>query len=509
MPETTLRPMPGFQGSETSRAEVTIYQHSGDPVVLVPSGRGSFPMSGRKSQDMFPSLLSVTTDKSLGAASGSFSIVVKPSKAGWSDSLFQELVDDDWVDIVFYRHDQPWHVMRGLIDDIRRSVVVTGRGATVEVFHITGRDFGKIWEMTPVWFSPYANSDMITSAIARKVFNDIPMLQGSPDKAVMAYMKGFLEALGDNAGVNWTLPPGMPSAAEGLGPSREGGWRGFIENVAFANMYYQDVPKRKMFNADALNPQGRLWELAKNASDPLFTELYVDLLPDADPFSPRLAAGDPLTPEEMYMTVVIRDKPFPTTADVEGFVPWWDRVPVFTVPRQQIGPSDVGRSGAERFNTFYLAGLMHTEDAEAKLRTLVPLVDLEEIKRHGMRRMDVQSQMVPSEESLNLMALADTQRRIARDWYCLNPYYLSGTLNLMVGRPDIKIGCRVRVPGMASEDEDESYYMEQIIHNWTFGSSTKTTLGVTRGWIGTDDSHLDRLAAVVAPYTLPAMIRDT
>ena len=104
--------------------------------------------------------------------------------------------------------------------------------------------------------------------------------------------------------------------------------------------------------------------------------------------------------------------------------------------------------------------------------------------------------------------MADTQRRIIRDWYCLNPYYLSGTLNLKIGRPDIKIGCRIRVPGAASEDEDESYYVEQVSHNWTFGSSVKTTLGVTRGWIGTDDHHLDRLKKVVAPYTMPETIRD-
>lgn len=475
--------------------------------MLVPGGRGSFPTSGRRSQDMFPSLISISTNKFIGAASGTFTIMVKPSRAGWADSLFQELVDDDWVDIVFYRHDQPWHTMRGLIDDIRRSVAVTGSGATVEVFTITGRDFGKIWEITPVWFAPYADNDLITKAIANEVF-DSNRLQGPPNEVVEAYLRNFLETVGDDAGVNWVLPPGMPTSNDGI-VFTSSFLRGFTEHVRFSDKYYQNVPERKIFNPAAFEPQGRLWDLALQSSDALFTELYVDLLPNADPFSSLLAAGDPLTPEETNMTVVMRDKPFPTTSDVSGFTPWWDRVPVFTVPSQQIGTSDIGRSGAERFNTFYLAGLMHTEDAPAKIRTLVPLVDIKEIKRHGMRRMDVQSQMVaPSENYLDNLTLAETQRKIIRDWYCLNPYYLSGTLNLKVGRPDIKIGCRIRVPGAASEDEDETYYVEQVTHNWTFGSSVNTTLGVTRGWIGTDASHLDKLGEVSPPYKLPALIRD-
>ncbi len=505
MPGITPEGRPGFQGSETTSVRATIYSHSNDPVVLSPSG-GKIEIKGRYAHDEFPSLVMANTNKSMGAASGTFALALKPSQR--VESLFDRLVDDDWVDIVFYRHDQPWHVMRGLIDEIRRVKTVAGSGATSTTFNITGRDFGKIWEITPVWFSPYANSDLVTKAVAHKVFGALPEVVGSPAVAVEAYLKGFLESLSSEAGVDWTPPPEMPGMEAG----------NFLDNVFFFTAGYQNVPARKAFNPNFMAPQGTLWSLAQQNSDPLFTELYADLLPaPGDPFSNLIESGNPLAPEDTRMTVVIRDKPFPVTIDSEdpasgadGFESWWTDLPVHVVPRQQIVPSDLGRSGLERFNAYFVASLLHTEAAgEHALSILAPLINPEEVKRHGMRRMDVQSSMAPDETNLDFGKMVDLQRRIVRDWYCLNPYLLSGTLNLGIGRPDIKIGCRVRVPGAVSETEDESYYVEQVSHNWVFGPGTKTSLGVTRGWIGSDDSYLRKLTEVMQAYSVPKLRRDS
>ena len=123
MPETTLENRPGFQGSETSRIEVDIYQHGDDPVVLYSDG-GLYNLHGRRASDPSHCVVGVQTSKTLGAGSGQFSITIKPSKV--AEAIFQWLVDDDWVDLVFYRHDQPSHVMRGLVDEVRRSKIVGG-----------------------------------------------------------------------------------------------------------------------------------------------------------------------------------------------------------------------------------------------------------------------------------------------------------------------------------------------------------------------------------------------
>lgn len=492
---------PGFQGSETSSVEVDIYQHGDDPVVLYSDG-GLFNLQGRRKDDPSHCVIAVQTTKALGQASGQFSITLKPSSI--AEEIFQWLVDDDWIDLVFYRHDQPWHVMRGLIDEIRRVKAIGGTGATTTMYTITGRDFGKIYEITPVWFSPHATFEIVTAAVAHRVFEGLDKMQGAPPDAVKAFLQDFLEELSNEAGVNWNPPGGMPAITN----------NSFRQSVKFAVDNYQDVPSRKQFNANGLQPNGTLWQLAVQASDPLFTEVYADLLPDADPFSPRLAAGEPLDLGEALMTVVVRDKPFPTSEQTELIADWLT-IPIAEVPRQQIISSDLGRSGFERFNTFFAAPLLNQEAAAGNgVALIAPLIDTTEIRRHGMRRFDVQSQMHPSLDLLDRSdrwtSLIEEQRNIIRDWYALNPYLLSGTLTLGVGRPDIRIGTRIQIPGFEDNESDfETYYVEQVSHNWAYGKGTQTTLGVTRGWIGTDDSYQDKLEELASKYTVPVRRKDT
>ena len=283
MPETHTEARPGFQGSETSRMEATIYRHGDDPIIIPAAEK--LPIMGRRAQDELPSLISASTSKSIGPASGSFMLQIKPSRA--TVDFFDQVVDDDWVDITIYRHDQPWHTMRGLIDEIREARAVTGSGATTKVYNVTGRDFGKIWETTPVWFSPYAN-DIVTQAIANKVFQARPSVLGNPGQVVQAFLSDFLESIAEHDGPDWQPPSGMPGMKSGS----------FLQNVTFQveSPYFQNLPARKSFNPGYLQPQGMLWSLAMQFCDPTFTEFYVDLLPDGDPWSGKINAGDALKP---------------------------------------------------------------------------------------------------------------------------------------------------------------------------------------------------------------------
>jgi len=480
---------PGFQGSETSGVEVDIYQHGDDPVVLYSDG-GLYNLHGRKREDTSHCVIGVQTNKALGQPSGQFSVTIKPSRV--AEAIFQWLVDDDWIDLVFYRHDQPWHVMRGLVDEVRRVKAIGGTGATTEMYTITGRDFAKIWEITPVWFSPYADNDLVTRSVASKVFKGLSQLVGAPDVTVNAFLKLFLEEFNNSPGVNWNPPVGMPAITG----------NSFTQSFQINSDSFFNQPERKTFNLNAMNPSGTLWQLAQQYSDPGFTELYADLLPDNDPLSARLESGEPLDLGEALMTVVIRDKPFPTTPGTVLSSPW-TILPMADVPRQQIISSDIGKSGMERFNAFFLSPLLTMEQSAADaLSILPPLVDKNDITRHGMRRMDMQVQT--TQVGGDNRTLAQQQRAILRDWYALNPYLLSGTITLGVGRPDIRIGTRVRIPGTLEDGSDvETYYVEQVGHNWAYGQGIRTTLGVTRGWIGDDNSYQEKLDAQASKYIIP------
>ena len=104
--------MPGFQGSDHSHVEAIIYPKGGDSVLLSSQPSVRMKLDGQQGLDNGPSLSSVSTQKSIGSASGSFQINLKPSMG--SEILFNQITDDDWVDIVFYKGDSGYHVMRGL-----------------------------------------------------------------------------------------------------------------------------------------------------------------------------------------------------------------------------------------------------------------------------------------------------------------------------------------------------------------------------------------------------------
>lgn len=505
----------GFHDSEHTYPVVTIYQQGDDPIVLSAQPLVGFNLEGRKETDSKPSVMAVQTYKDIGSASGTFQITLKPSQA--AETLFKKLVDDDWIDIVFYKKSEPYHVLRGLIDEVRRTRNVGGTGATTETFTITGRDFGKVWEQTPIWFSPFAN-DFVTQAVSTQIFDGVPEIYGSPGAAPITFLRDFMEKFSSLGGVNWAPPLGIPGLTETT----------FTGNVNFcekfvgegSSIYFQNKPMRNQYNANGMNPQGMAWQLAREYSDPMFTEMYVDLLPPTGPYSPEIGLGMSMPSYYSKMTVVLRDKPFytlPTSTVPLPLIPYWEKVPIHNVTRQEITTDDVGRSGFERYNAIFVAPKLHQEAmASHALYVMAPLMDKESVKRHGLRRLDIQSNVVPDPTNRldwggpDISKLADYQRNLMRDWYCMNPYFLSGTISIGHARPDIKIGNRLRIPGRIDANPlktegEENYYIENVTQNWQAGQGLKTSVGVTRGWVGTDTEYKVALTLVAKRYKLPPM----
>lgn len=508
MPKALGDYKPGFQRSVRSDVEVVLYRHEDplNPVILSPTYTGLAKFDGKGSGSYNPSLIAASTSKAMGSASGTFNLTVKRSKM--VDSLFKNLSDDCWIDITFKEYNRSWHTLRGIIDEIRETKATGGDGTTTETFTISGRDFGKIWEITPVWFSPYATGDITTETVVLQVFQGVPEFFGSPAKSVYAFMQGFLEKLAIKNGPNWNPPKTMPGISA----------TGFLDSVAFtckpnadgSSAYYQNAPPRFNFNPGGMSPQGTLWDLAQQYSDPLLTELWVDVLPGGDPLSPAIVNKGEYTNKDTKMTVVFRDKPFPfldPKVDL-GFAPTWDDIPIINVRRQEIVSANLGKSGYERYNAFYTTPLLDQELLpQYAIYSLAPLIDMEDVKRNGIRRFDAQSNVqMDYGKSWEAETVWDKQRNLLKDWYCLNPHMLSGTIALAHGRPDIKIGCRITIPGVNTDSFDgepeENYYVEQVDHNWEFMRGTRTTLGVTRGWLGTNAEFMQALGEYAYKYTV-------
>jgi hypothetical protein len=479
---------PGFQRSDTTSVEVRIYHRDDNPIIFTQAVSKFAPK--RPARDQKGMIVSVSTSSMMGSPAGDFSIVLKPGKL----DIFKTVSDDDWVDIIFRKFGRKWHTFRGIVKHVRRSRVVAG--ATSQSYIITGKEWGHIFEITPIWFDRFTTENL-AGAASYRVFST-ENIGGSVANVVEGFLFGFLRELAGVGRFAWKLPKSMPGSK---------GNSGFLENVTLDTRRWADDPERIAVTPSLTQPSGNAWSLAQQWSDPVFCELFTDLeLAPGDSaffdgeFAPESGGmGPEAPPERTRMTVILRDRPFPTAAD-QGAA--WSKLPTFVIPRQAIAEDEVGRGGEERFNAFFVGPQMLQEMVGTHAIDLCrPLWYVDDIKIHGLRRFDLSTNYLAKEGKSLGMALALRER--ARDWYCLNPYFYSGSLSLTHGRPDIHKGAKVRVPGARGVDEDETYYVEGIDQEWTFGRGLRTGLTVTRGWIGQESGLVSAVNAIGSLYTSP------
>lgn len=475
--------MPVYQESTNQGCEITLYCANG-PL------SGTFLLNGQNEGDDRPSLLSCHTQSGLGN-SAAFGFVCKPERG---DTFFPQLTDDTWVDIVLTRNNKKWHVMRGLVDEVRRTRQGSGSGATQTTYTVSGRSFQKVFTDTQIYLN-VAKGENVLGDLARTI-ND--GLVGNPGYLQRNLLRGLLKFLATANRANWQMPTGMPGVT---GPF----WQNFKTLIDIPNTLPRTM-RVAPFDID----NGALWSLAVQYSDPMYTELYCDLInaeaPTSSAYDESGEGGMPIA--NTGMTVIVRDRPFmQVDSSIDYFVgrqSAWFALPRFTIARSQIVAEDIGKSGLERYNAFRCVdsfGQILLNQSPREVFT--PLWNTQDMRVHGLRRLEVTSSFgFNYKEKAGITESIYRKRRNAliRDWYCLNPTYLNGTLSLATGAPHVRIGGRLFVPGPV-QSQNLNFYIEGVAHSWQQPMGTRTQITVTRGYTGSDDDHLALLRSESSKYT--------
>jgi hypothetical protein len=482
-----------LNGAQSSGVEVHFYSHRADPIVL--SDLGWAGVDGRSRWDEAPSVVSVATQKAMGGPSGSWTLQLKPGKSArhgrtFVRDIFDRVIDGDWVDIVFRIGETRHHAMRGIVDRVRRLSGIS-KGAVTEVFTITGRDQGSIWENTPVWFNTYSDENLAGS-MSQDVIGAVEGVMGTPENAVRGFMLRMLERLGQLGRASILMPQGMPGVGEAFYSSEGNGSLRFDADHWNPAQYDQIAVSA----ANWLNPQGTLWQLGAEWSDPAWHELYTDLYRKGESVSQWYQHAG-LDPKDAEMVLVFRERPFTSLTARYS----WESLPTFTLPWEKIDTCEVGTGGDERYNAYFVSPVLVQSLIEGGgIDLCPPLMDEEDVFLRGMRRLDVTSKYTSA--SADLLGLSTKQRAKMRDWHCLNPYLLQGTITPTIGIPDLRIGTRLRISGRASQKEDETYYVESVSNSWSRRPGVRTSVGVSRGWVGTDQTLYEALQTMAARYTV-------
>jgi hypothetical protein len=159
---------------------------------------------------------------------------------------------------------------------------------------------------------------------------------------------------------------------------------------------------------------------------------------------------------------------------------------VIPITNQDVKEDSLGRSDNDVFNLFAL----YAEDSLQQqykylLQDLFPIVTPVSIERNGLRVMEMSSMFANFSESNKVegsgIDTASIRQNLARwaflldHWNQHNNEYLNGDMTLR-GMPEIRVGMR-----LDHVDRHESYYVEEVRHNWSYPDAMTTTVTVSRG----------------------------
>lgn len=469
--------------SNNTHVIATIYRHDRLPLALEGEIGATTPTG--------PTIIGAQTNKSLGGA-GTWSLDLKSN----GEDLRGEISADDWIVIFWTRNGVPLFGTIGLVDTLARSTRSNG-GVTVTDWRVAGRDFAKIIDKTVVWFNDYADFETnVGGKIMGRRFNYIP--GGTPDAVVENIVDAFLGGDGLLGGA-WTRPIGLDNVfsnffvdglrvhvRDGSGVIREG----FVGKNAPGTA---PSLRGELFDETSLfqpQPGTTMAQLLTEWSNPLLNELIFDVAVDGDS-----------VPEAPLPTLFIRERPF--VSAILGLDSPWFKIPSFAISRHDIVTSDVGLNDDERMNLFLLYASNVGQTMMDQYALNLPAYDRQECARHGIRKREDDTRFsgvgarngIPDAWNVEV----GTWHSLLVSWYAMNHRYFSGSMSLRYLVPEIRVGTRL-VVGEDDEANREQFYVENVGQSWRFPQGGSTTLGLTRGWRGSDGNLVDNVVAAAAQF---------
>jgi len=443
-------------------------------------------------------LRSLSWQKAGGQPSGRWSATVKDTSPYKLDISGGDILPDDWVDIYIVRNGYPIPLCRGIVDTVtERKESISG--ATVRTWELTGRDHGAPMEFPVAYTNMWARKieEVASGFLTQRVDGSIG---GDPATMFKKVLKAALTGSGTTS--PWELPGSLTAAVQAAG----GGLAlGVLDMLTFKT----DSPTRGgYFNEPMLWTQAgqSIFEMLNQWCNPLLNEMFFDV-------EHGTAQAGQLMP--FKQTAVIRERPFVISTRALEFLaasgpgeiksgansPWF-QLPLWKIPHWLVTSSSLSRSNTERFNLFQLLADVGFGGVESEQIAQAPPSWLKDsVRKHGLRYFQRNTNYVAGaalggQGTGKWVQERKDWQRLLVDWYCLNPYFLSGSVSVPVPLPEIRFGDRIRVEtGTASEDL--TCYVEAVGFNYQASESANqpprcsSNFTLSRGWKGTDSSLLD------------------
>jgi hypothetical protein len=453
----------------------------------------------------------ISVEKAMGQPAGTFDITLMPT-TNWK----QLIAPGDWLVIqMFDQNDSESvtnsHVVTlGNVDRISRSKEKDKKtGKTLVRYHVTGRDFGKVFEDTALYFNPYIPVTSSKSLLDTLLHQKGLYVEGSPDQLVNQAVDLFLSTDGVNLGSTplgishidslnqWQLPK---EVLQFFGSSKSSG--------AFHDILMKDIWEKLPGHAVrvAMTPgdNAGLWGLLERSANLVVNEMYVDLRHN------KSGAAQPvLTLRPRPNSVFFDDSQGALNDNFFSLLDLVDHGNVTTIYHQDIHYDNLGRDGHARFNHIWLHPKM--QDAESALNQIGnigadggvgnPMQLSESVRRYGLKRSEEQVNFIYVPQGKSVTASVNVVKSFLEQRYdqlAFHHLYETGTVETQ-GTLEARLGTVLRIlPENYSESDTQQnvqaklYYIEGYKHDWQFPGHWTTEWTLCCGqWESRDRPFID------------------
>lgn len=450
---------------------------------------------------------SIEINKSMSAPSGTFDITLMPTQ-NWK----QEISPGDWLVIYLYNENTKFSfennniAMIGNVDRVSRTKQKDeNTDKTIVRYHVSGRDFGKVFEETDIFANPYIAQSADVNLLNSTLFSHGLFLEGGPSDLVSKIIDVFLSPVGAKlSGVTsdgnasskplgqWELPKPLLGLLGGLSSFHD----------VLDNSIEPDLPGYTRRSSLTPDSSVGLWSYMMRSSNEAINEMWVDLKRNTDgSVNPSVF----LRPRPS--SVFFEDSPGGLDGHFHSLVDLVNDGEFIEVSEDDIYYSNLGRDEHNYANMIWLrASMLDGETAKSQYDNVctrpgqigLPMYGQENIMRGGLKKanIDLLFSYAKAGSATNAVTLYKSFIAYLYDVRAYNRLYETGTVE---GRGDIKARCglvlrvlsenppvsgieSLKLSSVANEEVPAKlYYTEGYKHSWKFPGMWTTTYSVTQG----------------------------
>ena len=416
-------------------------------------------------------IIAMQLSKDINSPSGSFNLTSSSSQ-NWK----RQVSPGDWI-LIYLKNDEEERLkMIGNVDRVSRVEEVSGEGILTVKYQISGRDFGKVFEKTNIYFNPFV---AVSAAIDQIILKEGILLEGSPSEVITKTINLFLgKGLESVPGLNqWFISKELKSAIFGnqaqIQIKSEGA--SFIDILDLSEI--KETRGYTVYESiSAL--QGFLFNLLKQKSNPPINELFLELKfdPKTKITKPAVFHGIiPFTEEKFIVDA--------SAGEARKFVDL-DKV---TITDKDILFSDLGEADHNRFNFIFITSSGSAYFNQEYLPDIqaagdIPKINIDSIKRNGLLlRADTTDMgfVLRAKKGENDFAILKAWNHLLAHWWENSHKLESGTMRILYNK-DVYLG---KVLEVTYENLQEKflYYIEGYNISWAYPGTLLMDLNLTRG----------------------------